>query len=122
MNRLTSGVILGALLLAGGPFTRAWSEELKVIQAQKTKDAVITLKSKSGQWTKGRNDFILEFTSPKDKQPLDGGKVTLNTSMSMSGMAPLIIANQFQGASPLPLLRAPALSRSRLRPQPRTGA
>ena len=85
MNRVMVIVITGVLLLAG----TAWSAE-KVIQTQKTKDVVITLKSESGQWKKGKNSFALEFTSAKDKQPVDVGKVSLSTSMAMTGMAPMI--------------------------------
>ena len=62
----------------------------KTIATQKSKDVVITLKSDAGQWTKGKNTFVLEFTSAKDKQPVDAGQVTLNTSMTMSGMAPMV--------------------------------
>ena len=50
---------------------------------------MITLKSESGQWTQGKNAFVLEFTSPAGK-PIDAGKVTLSTSMPMPGMAPMI--------------------------------
>ena len=51
---------------------------------------MIALKSESGQWAPGKNAFVLEFTSAKDKQPVDAGKVTLSTSMAMPGMAPMI--------------------------------
>ena len=85
MNRVMVIVITGVLLLAG----TAWSAD-KVIQTQKTKDVVITLKSESGQWKKGKNSFALEFTSAKDKQPVDVGKVSLSTSMAMTGMAPMV--------------------------------
>jgi hypothetical protein len=67
----------------------AWAVE-KAIATQKTKDVVITLKSESGQWTKGKNTFAVEFTSAKGNQPVDAGKVTLSTSMAMPGMAPMI--------------------------------
>jgi hypothetical protein len=77
--------ITAVLLLAG----TAQSAE-KVIQTQKTKDVVITLTSESGQWKPGKNGFALAFTSAKDKQPVDVGKVCLNTSMAMTGMAPMI--------------------------------
>jgi hypothetical protein len=40
---------------------------MKAIQTQKTKEAVITLKSETGQWTKGKNSFVLEITSPDGK-------------------------------------------------------
>jgi len=85
MNRVMVILITGVLLLAG----TAWSAE-KVIQTQKTKEVVITLTSESGQWKAGKNSFAIEFTSAKDKQPVDVGKVSLSTSMAMTGMAPMI--------------------------------
>src|SRR5205807_2003249 len=48
------------------------------------------LPSESGQWKEGKNSFVLELTSPTDQQPVDAGKVSLNTSMAMPGMAPMI--------------------------------
>ena len=63
--------------------------QLKVIHTQQTKDAVITLKSGSGQWRPGPNDFVVEFTSPAG-QPLDAGAVSLTTAMPMPGMAPMV--------------------------------
>ncbi len=90
MHRLIAGLTLGTLLLAGGLAGSAWSAEQKVIQTQKTKDVLITLKSESGQWSKGKNAFVLEFTSAKDKQPVDAGKVILDTRMTMSGMSPMV--------------------------------
>ena len=85
MNRAIARVLVGMLLLAG----TAWSAE-KAIHTQKAKDVVITLKSESGQWKPGKNSFALEFMSAKDKQPVDVGKVSLSTSMAMSGTAPMI--------------------------------
>jgi YtkA-like len=85
MNRVTATAITTVLLLTG----TVWSAE-KVIQTQKTKDVVITLTNESGQWKLGKNSFVLEFTSAKDKQPVDAGKVNLSTSMAMTGMAPMI--------------------------------
>ena len=90
MYRLIVAAMLGVVLLTGGLVGAAWSADMKVIQTQKTKDVVITLMSDSGQWKPGKNSFVLEFTSAKDKQPVDAGKVTLNTSMTMPGMAPMI--------------------------------
>ena len=68
----------------------AFAADLKPIHMQKTKDVVITLENGSGQWKPGKNDFVLTVTSPQDKKPVDAGKVALNTSMAMSGMAPMI--------------------------------
>jgi hypothetical protein len=86
---LIAAVLLGSALMANGLGSPAWSAE-KVIQTQKAKEVAIALKSESGQWTQGKNAFVLEFTSAKDKQPVDAGKVTLSTSMAMPGMTPMI--------------------------------
>lgn len=90
MNRLLISVMLGGLLLLAGLTGVMWGAELKAIQTRKVQDIVITLLSESGQWTQGKNAFVLEFTSDATKQPVDVGKVTLNTSMLMPGMAPMV--------------------------------
>jgi YtkA-like len=51
---------------------------------------VITLLSESGQWTQGKNTFVLAFTSANTQAPVDVGTVSLNTSMPMPGMSPMI--------------------------------
>ncbi|MEK7879592.1 MAG: hypothetical protein AAB285_07005, partial [candidate division NC10 bacterium] len=83
MNRLIVTILIGTVLVTSVLSSLAWSAELKVIQSHKTKDVVITLLSESGQWSKGKNSFVLEFASVSTKQPLDVGKVTLSTSMTM---------------------------------------
>jgi hypothetical protein len=88
MKRLIAVIAVAAGLLGAGLVT-AWSAELKVLQTQRTKDAVIALKSETGQWKQGKNAFVLEFTSPSG-QPLDVGKVALSTKMAMPGMAPMV--------------------------------
>jgi YtkA-like protein len=90
MTRLCMSVVIGLLLVTGGLLGPAWGAELKVIQTQKTKDVVMTLLSESGQWTQGKNSFVLAFASTKTQEPVDVGKVTLNTSMPMPGMSPMI--------------------------------
>jgi hypothetical protein len=90
MKRLCMSVVIGLLLVTGGLLGPAWGAELKVIQTQKTKDVVMTLLSESGQWTQGKNSFVLAFASTKTQEPVDVGKVTLNTSMPMPGMSPMI--------------------------------
>jgi len=89
MKRLIAVIAVVGGLFGPGFGTPAWTAELKVMQTQKTKDAVVTLKSETGQWRPGKNTFVLEFTSPSG-QPLDVGKVTLSTSMAMPGMAPMV--------------------------------
>ena len=76
------------LLLAAG-IVPALAAELKPIKAHKAKDVTVTLSSETGQWTQGKNTFVVDFTRA-DKKPLDAGKVTLNASMPMPGMAPMV--------------------------------
>ena len=90
MKRVRVGGVLGTVLLAVLSLGSAWGAELKVIQTQKAKDLTITLLSESGQWTSGKNTFVLAFTAAATKQPVDVGKVTLSTSMPMPGMAPML--------------------------------
>jgi YtkA-like len=90
MNRVLSRVVMGLVLSTFVLFVPAWSAELKVIQTQKAKDVVITPLSESGQWTQGKNSFVLAFTSANTQEPVDVGKVTLSTSMPMPGMSPMI--------------------------------
>lgn len=78
-------VVLG-LLMSTVVASTAWSAE-KVIQTHKAKDVTITLKNDSGQLTKGKNSFVLEFTT--GDKPLDAGKVAIHTTMGMPGMAPM---------------------------------
>lgn len=89
MRRRFGIAVLGLALLAAG-FGSTWAADLKPIHTHKTKDVVITLRSESGQWKPGKNAFVVEFMSAKDNSPVDAGKVTLNTSMPMPGMAPMI--------------------------------
>lgn len=87
MRRLAILAATVGLAMGGG---MALGAEMKPIHTQKTKDVVVTLMSESGQWKQGKNNFVLEVTSARDRQPVDAGKVSLNTSMTMSGMAPMI--------------------------------
>src|SRR5437660_9543863 len=88
MIRLITMLMVAGVLAVGAGI--ALAADMKPIHTQKTKDVVVTLASESGQWKQGKNDFVLEITSAKDKQPVEAGKVTLNTSMTMTGMAPMI--------------------------------
>jgi hypothetical protein len=84
-HRVAAFAVL-VVMLAGS----ATAAELKPIKTQKAKDVTVRLLSESGQWKPGKNSFVLEFASAKDSQPTDVGKVTLNTSMPMPGMAPML--------------------------------
>jgi hypothetical protein len=89
MKRQKTAVVLVTVMMVLTGMAAASTADLRVMHTQKTKDAVIVLKSQSGKWSAGPNAFVLEFTSPTG-QPLDVGKVTLSTSMTMPGMAPMI--------------------------------
>jgi YtkA-like len=88
LNGLIMALSLGVLTMVGT--LAATAADMKPIYTQKTKDVTVTLQNESGQWKEGKNEFVLEFTSAQDKQPVDVGKVSLNTSMAMPGMAPMI--------------------------------
>jgi YtkA-like protein len=90
MKRMCISLVMGLCLATGGLLDPAWGVELKVVQTQKAKDVVITLLSESGQWTQGKNSFVLAFSSAKTQEPVEVGKVSLNTSMPMPGMSPMI--------------------------------
>jgi len=90
MKRMLMSLVTGLLLVTGGPLGPAWGAELKAIHTQKTKDVVITLLSESGQWTQGKNTVVLAFASANTQEPVDVGTVSLNTSMPMPGMSPMI--------------------------------
>jgi hypothetical protein len=79
---------LGILTMVGT--LAATAADMKPIHTQKTKDVVVTLQNETGSWKEGKNSFVLEFTSAQDKKPVDVGKVSLNTSMAMPGMAPMV--------------------------------
>ena len=88
MMRLMATLTVAALFVVSAAHVSA--ADLKPIHTQKTKDVVVTLASESGRWKQGKNEFVLELTSATDKQPIDASKVSLNTSMTMPGMAPMI--------------------------------
>ena len=90
MHKTITSVIVGLFLLSAGFVNALWGADLKAIQTRKTKDVVVTLLNESGQWTQGKNSFVLEFTSPSSQQPVDVSKAALNTSMAMPGMAPMV--------------------------------
>ena len=81
--------VLAAVAVSVASLAATAGAQEKAIHTQKTTDAVVTLKSETGQWKQGPNKFVLELTTPSG-QPLDAGKATLSTSMTMPGMGPMI--------------------------------
>lgn len=88
-------VTMTMTLVAGG----VGAADLKPVKTQKAKDLTISVLNETGQWKVGKNDFVLAFT--KDGKPVDVGNVTLNTSMPMPGMAPMLAGATLQpGTTP----------------------
>jgi YtkA-like len=98
MIRTTS--LIAVVLMFVGWLDMAGAADLKVIKSQKAKDVSISLLNETGQWKPGKNEFVVAFTSTKDNSPVDVGKVTLNTSMPMPGMAPMIAGATLQPETP----------------------
>ena len=98
LKGLIVALSLGGLTMVGA--LAATAADMKPIYTQKTKDVTVTLQSESGQWKEGKNEFVLEFTSAQDKQPVDVGKVSLNTSMAMPGMAPMVTGASLTSEGP----------------------
>lgn len=94
MIRITS--LIAVALMFASWLAVADAADLKVIKSQKTKDVSVSLLNETGQWKSGKNEFVVAFTSTKDNSPVDVGKVTLNTSMPMPGMAPMIAGATLQ--------------------------
>jgi hypothetical protein len=92
-----SRVLLAGAVVMMVSLTAA-AADLKSIKTQKVKDITVTLSSESGQWTSGKNSFVLELA--KDGKPIDAGKVTLSTSMAMPGMAPMVAGAALQPDGP----------------------
>jgi hypothetical protein len=90
MSYKAGRMVLGVVLLLSASLEIAFSADFKTIQTHKTKDMVITLESASGQWTEGKNTFVVAFSSPETGKPVDVGQATLSTSMPMPGMAPML--------------------------------
>ena len=87
VRRIVRGMLVALIVvttLAGS----ALAADLKIIKTQKAGNVTVSVLNETGQWKPGNNTFVLELK--KDKQPVDAGKVSLNTSMTMPGMAPMV--------------------------------
>ena len=58
---MTGVRVVVALALMMTAATVAGAADLKPIKTQKAKDISVTLLSESGQWTSGKNAFVLEL-------------------------------------------------------------
>ena len=95
---MTRRIFVMGLAIVMAATVSAAAADLKVVKTQKAKDVTVRILSESGQWTQGKNAFVLELT--KDATPVDAGKVTVSTSMAMPGMAPMIAGATLQPEGP----------------------
>jgi hypothetical protein len=103
MTRSTLRAGLGALLLAAGLVTGlagGHAAELATLDTRKTRDAVVTLLGETGRLGSGTNRVVLQFTSPATGRPIDAGQVSLNVTMPMPGMAPMVAPTSLAPAGP----------------------
>jgi hypothetical protein len=100
MMRVTGRSIAALVVLAAWLVGPALAADLKPIKTAKARDLSVRLLSESGQWKPGKNAFVLEFVSAKDSKPTDVGKVSLNTSMPMPGMAPMVAGATLEPDTP----------------------
>ena len=97
VRRIVRGILVTLVFVIAAAGS-ALAADLKVVKSQKAKDVTVSVLNESGQWKQGNNAFVLEFT--KDKQPVDAGKVSLNTSMPMPGMAPMVAGATMEPEGP----------------------
>jgi hypothetical protein len=98
-NRTTlsfAAVVAAVLLVSACQTTSA--PETKQIASQRAGDLAIVLESQTGELAQGQNRFTIAFRSAADNQPVDAGSVTVSSSMTMPGMAPMVAPIELQPA------------------------
>ena len=92
MNRRTilyaAPAVVALLLLAACQSTSA-PTEMKEVASAIAGAMKITIESPSGELAQGKNQFRMKFQTA-DGKPADPGTVTVSSSMSMPGMAPMV--------------------------------
>jgi hypothetical protein len=85
-NRIGAIIIL-AMVLSG--CKSASGPASKEIESHNAGDVVISLANEKGELAQGQNSFVIAFRSASKNEPIDPGKVTVESSMAMPGMAPM---------------------------------
>jgi len=86
---LTLRSLVGMIALVTVLVGTGWAQS-KAIHTQKTKDAVITLKSESGRWSPGPNSFVIELTTPDGQPSRDGGLRSVGAAPSRPAGGPRV--------------------------------
>lgn len=89
------------LALAASVLTSCTSTatEAKELESHRANDLVIALASEKSDLTQGQNRFFLNFRSASTNQPVNVGTVSISSSMSMPGMAPMPAEIEVQPAA-----------------------
>ena len=101
-------ILLGAAVSFGLVACSSQSSDMKAIQTVKAKDLTITLLSSLGELKQGENNFVLEFRSAANNQPVDVGRVAIASTMSMPGMAPMSAGVELEPAGQIGRYQAKA--------------
>jgi YtkA-like protein len=94
-NRIGALVML-ALVLNG--CKNASAPLTKEIESHSAGDVVISLANEKGELAQGQNSFVIAFRSASKNEPIDPGKVTVESSMAMPGMAPMTAPIEIESA------------------------
>ena len=86
MNIGIGGLIVAAVVLSACSRSAPATKE---IESHTSGDMVITLSNEKGEFAQGQNGFVVAFRSASKNEPIDPGRVTVESSMAMPGMAPM---------------------------------
>ena|SRR5580765_4035127 len=87
MKNWIGALIILVLVLSG--CKSASIPATKEIESHNAGDVVISLANEKGELAQGQNRFVIAFRSASKNEPIDPGKVTVESSMAMPGMAPM---------------------------------
>ena len=89
MKSKTRMGILALMALMAGACGTTSAPQTKEIDSHRTPELVISLLSQNGELMQGQNHFVVAFRSAATNQAVDVGKVVMEPSMAMPGMAPM---------------------------------
>src|ERR1700676_4861043 len=91
-----AGALIVALVLSG--CKSASAPAAKEIECHCAGDIVISLSNEKGERAQGQNTLVIAFRSASKNQPIEAGKVTVESSMAMPGMAPMTAPIEIESA------------------------
>jgi hypothetical protein len=103
MKKIESIISVGVFIivtLALSGCKSASAPGTKEIESHTAGDVVISLSNEKGELAQGQNTLVIAFRSASKNQPIDAGKVTVESSMAMPGMAPMTAPIEVEPAGP----------------------